>query len=253
MNSLKGLRVLNTRPLKQGKALSRAIEAVGGIAIECPALAIVPQDKDWLSSLPSLDKADQAIFVSANAADYCFTSLAQKQLLWPTSIKVIAIGQATATALSRYGVRVDLIPERANSEHLLKLEVMQKVDKKTILLFKGEGGRTLIAESLYARGANLLIFDVYKRQIPQCNPQHLYSLRHNEAVDIVLFTSQQAMENIFILFGEDAHTWLCSKPCLVISERLAKEASLLGMQTIIISRPETILNTLQQFNHENLK
>jgi uroporphyrinogen-III synthase len=50
------------------------------------------------------------------------------------------------------------------------------------------------------------------------------------------------------LFGEDAQTWLRHKPCLVISERLAKEASLLGIQTVMIAKPEAILNTLHQFN-----
>jgi uroporphyrinogen-III synthase len=248
MNSLRGLRILNTRPLKQGKVLSSAITAAGGMAIDCPALRIVPKNKAWLSSLPDFAKVDQAIFVSANAADYCFSILAQEKRLWPRSIQVIAIGQATAIALNKYAVRVDLIPEIADSEHLLALTAMQEVTKKTILLFKGEGGRTLISETLSARGANLFIVEVYKRSLPKYNPQQLYSLWHNDAVDIILFTSQQTMDNIFTLFGGEAHAWLCSKPCLVVSERLAKEASLLGMQTIIITKPQTILDTLHQFN-----
>lgn len=248
MNSLKGLRVLNTRPHEQGKALSLAIEAANGISIECPALNIAPVDSDWFSSLPDLNKVEKAIFVSANAVDFCFRTLAQNQCQWPATIEVIAQGQATAKALSKYSIQLALIPEIADSEHLLQLEVMREVNKKNILLFKGRGGRTLIAETLYARGANLFIFEVYKRQLPNLNPKQLYSLWHNDAVDIILFTSQQAMQNIFILFGEDAHAWLCSKPCLVIGKRLAKEASLLGMQRIIVSTPEAILDTLYQFN-----
>ncbi len=84
--------------------------------------------------------------------------------------------------------------------------------------------------------------------MPKLNSGQLYSLWHNKAVDIILFTSQQAMHNIFTLFGEDAHAWLCSVPCLVISERLKNEAALLGIQTIIVSTPETILTTLYEFN-----
>ena len=247
MNSLRGLRVLNTRPAEQAKALSQAIEAAGGQAIECPALVISSIEKDWLSSLPELNQVEQAIFVSANAADYCLKELVKKQLPWPDSIRVIAVGQATARTLTNYGIRVDFIPEVADSEHLLALEILQTVTKKTILLFKGEEGRTLIAETLSARGAKLFIFEVYKRLKPRIDPKHLYSLWHNDAVDIILFTSQQAMQNIFLLFGKEAYDWLCSKPCLVISKRLAKEASLLGIQTIIVSTPATILETLHQF------
>ena len=56
------------------------------------------------------------------------------------------------------------------------------------------------------------------------------------------------MNNLFLLFGEDKHAWLRSIPCIVISERLAKEAILLGMQSIVISSPETLLNKLHEFN-----
>lgn len=246
--SLQGLHVLNTRPLEQGKALSRAIEEAGGIAIECPALAIESNDSSWLLSLSDLTKIDQAIFISANAVNCCFMALKQHNLVWPTTIKIIAVGQGTANALCKHEIRVDLIPEIADSEHLLELEAMQQVNQQHIILFKGEGGRTLITETLKARGANLIVIELYKRVMPNLSRQYLLSLWHQDAVDIILFTSQQAMENIFVLFGENAYAWLCTKPCVVISERLAKSASLLGMQTILISSPETILNTLHQFN-----
>lgn len=246
--SLHNLRVLNTRPLGQEKELSRAIIDAGGIAIECPALKIEATNQQWLSSLPDLVKAEYAIFISANAVEHCFTALEQQKIGWPETVKVIAVGQGTASALRKYGISVYLIPSHANSEHLLALAELQTVCKKNILLFKGEGGRPLIRETLKSRGAKIYSVNVYKRVKPELNQQHLYSLWHNDAVDIILFTSQQAMHNIFALFGEGAHAWLCNKPCLVISDRLAKSASLLGIRTILVSSPETILSTLHQYN-----
>ncbi|STX40883.1 uroporphyrinogen III methylase [Legionella donaldsonii] len=246
--SLHNLHVLNTRPLGQAKELSRAIIDAGGIAIECPALKIEANNQQWLSSLPNLAATEYAIFISANAVEHCFTTLEQQKIAWPATVKLIAVGQGTASALKKYGFPIHLIPSHADSEHLLALAELQTVNKKKILLFKGEGGRPLIAETLKSRGADVYSFDVYKRVKPEINQQHLYSLWHNDVVDIILFTSQQAMHNIFALFGEGAHAWLCSKPCLVISERLAKSASLLGIKTILISSPETILKTLHQYN-----
>lgn len=245
--NLKGLCVLNTRPLMQAKALSQAIRAAGGIAIECPALRVSPKDKAWLAHLPHLDLVAQAIFISANAVNYCFEALGQAKRQWPARIQVIAVGEATAAALTHYGVQADLIPARADSENLLSLNELQKVRGKTILLFKGEGGRTLISETLIARGANLHCLAIYKRLLPKLNPQQLYSLWQNERVDIILFTSQQAMSNLFILFGKEAHAWLRRTPCLVISQRLAKEAALLGIEKIMITDPKTIVVTLHQF------
>ncbi len=248
MNDIKGLHVLNTRPLAQAKALSQAIEAAGGVSLECPALAIEPKEKGWLDALPNLDSVATAIFISTNAVNFCFQALKQAQKIWPSTIQNLAIGEATADALKSFGIKTDLIPAKADSENLLKLRVLQDVNKKTILLFKGEEGRPLIAETLNARGANLQCFEVYSRLLPPIEPQRLYSLWHNESVDIILFTSQQAMRNLFILFGEEAHDWLCRTPCLVISERLAKEALILGIQTVIVSHPKAILTTLHQFN-----
>ncbi|WP_028388659.1 uroporphyrinogen-III synthase [Legionella fairfieldensis] len=248
MNSLQGLRVLNTRPVEQAKALSQAIETAGGTAIECPALTIVPTSRAWLSSLPVLHKVDQAIFVSANAVTHFFTSLKQERLQWPSTIQIIAIGPATATALAQYHIRVDWIPAITDSEHLLKLEIMRAIHHKTILLIKGEEGRDVLEKGLTARGTNLIPVNVYRRQLPEPNPQYISSLWHNDAVDIILFTSEQAMNNLFTLFGEEAYTWLCSKPGLVISKRLAEAAALAGIQTILVSSPENLLKTLYQFN-----
>ena len=107
-----------------------------------------------------------------------------------------------------------------------------------------------ITKTLLARGANLISVNVYRSILPNTEQKFIHSLWHDDQVDIILFTSQQAMHNIFTLFGEAARVWLCSKPCLVISERLAEAAFTLGMRTIIVSRYDTILNTLEQYNKD---
>ncbi|OCH98181.1 hypothetical protein A8135_11460 [Legionella jamestowniensis] len=241
---LQGLSVLNTRPLTQGKALSDAIIQAGGTAIECPALAIEAVQ----FSLPALHQANFAIFISANAVNYLLTELDKHNIQWPETLKVIAVGHATAAMLKQHDIRVDFIPQESTSESLLKLDCLQDVHDAFILLFKGGEGRPDIANTLVSRGANLTTVDVYKRVIPEYNQQYLDSLWQENAVDIILFTSQQAMQNIFTMFGNEAHSWLCHTPCLVISERLAKAAASLGIQQIIISKPETVLQSLHQFN-----
>ncbi|MBA2709921.1 MAG: uroporphyrinogen-III synthase [Tatlockia sp.] len=246
--NLKGLKVLNTRPKKQARKLSLAIEAAGGEALEFPAIEIQPTNSNWFTHLPNLDKVAKAVFISANAAHYCFEVLQQKKCLWPKTIEVIAVGEATSFALKSHGIKAHLVPSISDSENLLKLPELRYIDNKIILLFKGVKGRTLIAETLKHRGANLYCFEVYTRQLPTFTEQELHSFWHNKHVDIILFTSQQSMQNLFILFGEKAHTWLRHTPCLVISKRLAAEAALLGIEKILISDPKTIVTTLQQFN-----
>jgi uroporphyrinogen-III synthase len=241
--SLHGLRVLNTRPQEQAQPLSANIQAAQGIAIELPTLEI-QTTTDWLSQLPDLNGVQQAIFISANAVKHCFIQLQQAQIHWPSTIKVIAIGNGSATLLKQFGVQVHATPLIPDSEHLLVLPCLQQPQKQKILLFKGEGGRPLIEESLLQQGAELIALNVYQRVLPKINDQFIKSIWRDDLVDIILLTSEQSMRHLFQLFPEGAHHWLRNKTCLVISERLAQSASSLGIKHIIRSHPEGIMNAL---------
>lgn len=246
-HDLQGICVLNTRPLEQGKLLTRQIKRSGGQVISCPTLSIRQSSDNWIKNLPTLSSVDQAIFISANAVDYSQMPLAQQKIQWPDSIHVIAIGHGTQKALLKYAICADALPVKADSEHLLSLPELQSVKNQCILLFKGEGGRPLIAETLRERGAKLYELNVYSRQLPVINRQSFERCWRDELVDIILFTSQQAMHNLFFLFGEQAYDWLKRTPCLVISERLANDAALLGIKTILRCTPETMMDALQHF------
>lgn len=259
MNSLHGLRVLNTRPLKQSEALTQAIQAAGGISISLPALSIEPTTTDWIASMPALTSTHQAIFVSSNAVDYFFDALKAAHIIWPTNICVTAIGSATAQALVKHGITVDHLPVIADSEHLLALDTFQSIKNQIIMLIKGCGGRQLIAEEIINRGAQLTSLMVYRSVCPEEKPEFTNSVWQDDAVDIILITSQQAMQHLFTLFAEPGRKWLINKPCLVISARLAEMASLLGIKTIITSHYDEVLSTLigytkqKDFIHDNSK
>ena len=245
---LTGLRILNTRPLARGKLLSQAIRAAGGIAIELPGLAIEATSDHWLHDLPDLHSVQQAIFTSTNAVNYFFATLTQKQLTWPTAIVVIAVGKATAAALADNNIRVDHLPSIADSEHLLTLDVLTRVSNQTIVLIKGIAGRALIADTLGGRGANLYCVDVYRRISTTIPASYSNSLWQNDEVDIILFSSQQAMHTVFNQFCTQGKDWLRGKPCFVLSKRLADEAKSLGIKTIFISEYDGLLNAFHQYN-----
>jgi uroporphyrinogen-III synthase len=245
--NLNGLRVLNTRPRDEAQDLNDRILAVNGIALSCPAFDIAPTHPQWISNLPDLNDVSHAIFISANAVKYSITFLNQEKITWPNAIEVIAIGKSTAQVLAQNAIHVNHMPKIADSEHLVQLKTLQVLQDKTILLFKGEGGRPLISDCLQERGAKLIELAVYQRLLPDFNQKQLNVWWQNDEVDIILFTSFEAMQNIFTLFGEPATTWLKHKPCIVISQRLAQAASQLGMQKIILSSFDTLIDTMYQF------
>ncbi|WP_058523751.1 uroporphyrinogen-III synthase [Legionella birminghamensis] len=248
--SLQGLRILNTRPRKQAQNLSNEIEAAGGISIECPTLEIQACDTAWLRSLPGLDQVQHAIFVSPNAAHISMQHLKEKQLRWPSDINVIAVGHGTANTLKEFNIQVNAVPTVPDSEHLLALQSLQVLKDQTVLLFKGEEGRTLIEESLLQKEANLFSVPVYRRVMPQVDEQFMKALWRDDLVDIILLTSEQSMHNLFKMLGMEAQHWLQQKPCMVISQRIAEKAASLGIKKIILSHPERMLDTLHAYREE---
>ena len=246
MTPLNGLRVLNTRPLKQGLALNTAISEAGGVAIHLPALVIQASNSAWLNTMPCLNAIKQAIFTSVNAVDYYFAALNQHHIPWPSSIHITAVGSATAKAIAKQGLSASY-SSIADSEHLLE-HLQHQIKNEPILLIKGEGGRALIAETLIAQGARLYELAVYYRAPPVMKEKDILFIWQNRAVDIILFTSHEAMHNVFRLFGKHAHRWLMQTPCIVISERLAKIAREWGIKTVIISPHDAVINTLIQYN-----
>ncbi|PJD95334.1 MAG: uroporphyrinogen-III synthase [Legionella sp.] len=241
MRTLNGLRILNTRPLEQGLVLSEQIHQAGGIAISCPLIAI-----NSLSNtlLPDLHQLNLAIFISANAVELCCQQLTRQKLIWPEHIHVIAIGQGTANSLAKHHIHVHELPDSPQSEHLLTLLESQSWQQKQVALFKGEGGRPVIEEYLHKQQAKLHVVTLYQRVLPALDRQFLHSLWRDDAVDIILLTSAQAIQHLFLLFDPSEHPWLTSKTGLVLSERLAQIAKAAGFKKIIISHPNQIIDSL---------
>lgn len=193
----------------------------------------------------SINCIDQIIFVSKNAVRYFFTELKNSKLDFPDNILITCIGPGTANSLKQYNINPDFIPEINNSENLLELQNFKNVVKSKILLIKGEGGRTTIAQELIKRGANLTILDVYKRQLPNIDLDVINNIWQNNLIDIIIYTSKQAMINILELFPPPAKDWLLAKPCIVISQRLANHATNLGFKNVKHASYANILEAIK--------
>ena len=239
------MRVLNPRAIHQAPHLSELLRQAGTDPIELPALCIEGMPPSWLNTLPPLNTIAQAIFVSPNAVDFFFKQVDAS--MWPTSIINLSLGMGTAKTLMRHGIRVHVMPDEANSEHFIDLDTLQNITQQRIALIKGRNGRELIAQHVMERGAQLIELEVYQRTCPHINKKHAQTLWENNRVDMIVITSQEIMDNLFFLFGPHAKQWLCGKPFVVISERLAQSAHELGVKTVITTRYGSLLNTLKNY------
>ena len=93
---------------------------------------------------------------------------------WPSGVPVAAIGDATAEALRNSGFPAVISPPvRHDSEGLLEMPELQSVRDKSIVVFRGEGGREKLKEALEERGARVTYAECYRRVRPQADAQPL--------------------------------------------------------------------------------
>ena len=232
---LGGLSVLVTRPAHQSDGLCELIQTARGRPVRFPALEILgPSDKHAArTALVAADRADMLIFVSANAVQYAFPLL-PGQL--PIDIDVAAVGGATARALAAAGLDPTLVPERMDSEGLLALPALESVKDKTVYILRGNGGRTLIREVLRERGAEVREVEVYRRQLPE-HPKGVANLLQNwsRLVQVVTASSNQVLDNLFKILGDEGAQHLHSTPLIVVSQRMAEHALARGCESLYVA------------------
>jgi uroporphyrinogen-III synthase len=212
------------------------ILAQGGRPIAFPAIEIDdPLDPGPVQDLLSqLSNFDIAIFISPNAVSHGLALLPGHIL--PAGLKVGAVGKGTARALAEAGQRAEILPEgRFDSEALLDTPALQQVAGLRILIFRGEGGRPLLGDSLRQRGAEVAYAEVYRRTLPDTDAQEMRALWSAE-VQIVTATSNDILDNLAAMLGPQGIHQLQQTPLVVISERMRSHAQALGCQQIILAQ-----------------
>jgi uroporphyrinogen-III synthase len=213
---LAGKHVLVTRAREQASALSERLRSAGANAVEFPTIQIVPP-QDWgeldaaIRRLyaPREESYDWLILTSVNGVSIFFQRLAQlgyrgEDLQSKQQVRIAAIGPATATALERYHVQADLVPEKYVGEGVVAALLRDVEQRGTSLV----GQRFLLARVAEARKA--LVIDLQKAGAlvddvvtyytflvasDDIRGQKVLQLLRNHQLDIVTFTSSSTVRN----------------------------------------------------------
>lgn len=253
-NLLKGLHVAVTRPVDQAKSICEAIQHHGGDAILFPLLAISPLDNyhEFENVTANLEQTDWAIFISTNAVDNSLPRILKKFGNLPENLKFAAIGHQTAKQLTLYGVHQVLIPHtRFDSETLLALEEMHNVKNKNIVIFRGVGGRDVLANTLKSRGANVMFAECYQRINPQTDAQLLSNAWQQEHLNAVIVTSSEAMRNLLDMASKSE--WLQHVTLCVNHARIAELPLQFGFKVLVTDAPgdDAMIECLSQIALSN--
>jgi uroporphyrinogen-III synthase len=252
-NPLTGVGILVTRPREQAAALNDSLEKLGARPVLFPALAILPPSDPvpMQQAIARLDTFHLAIFISPTAAQRGLAAVGT----WSSGLPVAAVGKGTAKALHELDMQAVLVPESgADSEHLLALPEFQDINGWNIVIFRGEGGREMLTDTLKARGAQITHAECYRRGLPQhADPGPILALFAAGSIQAVTAYSGETLDNLFQLLGEAGHDFLRRTPLFVPHPRIAARAKALGVDTVISSPPgetQLIPSLVEYFAHD---
>ena len=237
--SLAGRHVVVTRPAGQAAHFATALSEAGAIPVRFPVLEIrdIEDPAALLEAAIRLDSFDIAVFVSPNAIQRALAVILARRA-WPASLRVVTIGKSSECELARHGIH-DVIspPLRFDSEALLELPELIDVAGKRVIIFRGDGGRELLGDTLIARGARIDYLSCYRRGKPQTDPAPLLKLWEQGRLDAVTLTSSEGLRNFFDMVGRLGQAWLRKTPAFVPHARIAEQARVLGLFNVIPTGP----------------
>lgn len=233
---LAGKRILVTRPRVQAAELCDKLAAQGATPIVFPTIEIAPLD-DYTAldhAIRQLAQYQWIIFTSVNGVKAFWDRLDVVGASLMPTLRVAAIGPATASALQSHDVTVTLIPDEYVAEAII--ESIGVVRGQRILLPRADIAREALAVELQKRGAIVDEIAAYRTLPAQPDPDGLIELRHG--VDVITFTSSSTVRNFIALVGQAAISSNTLIAC--IGPITANTARKLGLRVDIVAAEYTM-------------
>lgn len=148
----------------------------------------------------------------------------------PATLKIATVGQGSVRALRDYGVKNVIVPQdRFDSEALLALPELKQIAGWRVVIFRGNGGRELLGDTLKARGAKVEHITCYQRARPR---QHVAMLLAANP-DAITVTSSEALGYLWAMLNNMAKKRFATVPLFVTHARIAETAHKLGWSEVV--------------------
>ena len=245
-----GRRIVVTRSREQAGELVDMLEERGAEAIQAPTIRIAAAD-----DTAALDRAaaevgtyDWIVFTSANAVDYFMQRvMANGDVRDLKGVRLCAIGPSTAERVARFGLRVDVTPEEANSDAITDALVAAgtgPLKGARILLPRADIAREVLADQLREAGAEVSEVTAYRTVLGETErdgDQDIYRMLLEGKIDAITFTSASTVKNFAKIFGEEqAADLLRTTVVASIGPVTAEAAQQLGIKTTVMPGRYTI-------------
>jgi uroporphyrinogen-III synthase len=239
---LAGRRILVTRPKGQAENLSALIRDAGGEPLALPAIEIreLEDPASFFTVADRLESFDCAIFVSRNAVRKALQLLRARRggKPWPAHLRLATVGGGSREELEVHGFSGVITPSaQSDSEGLLALRDFADVAGKRIVIFRGDGGRKLLGDTLAARGALVEHAPCYRRTLPEGGGAPFAAAWAGGTMDAVTVSSAEGLANLLEMLGGEAKPRLAQVALFVPHARVAEEAATRGLGRAIVGGP----------------
>lgn len=265
-----GQRVLVTREHTIG---FEPLEELGAEIIEFHTIKIVPPE-DWTgldNAIENIEAYDWLILTSANGVTFFFKRLFERDrdIRDLKGIRICAVGSTTASAIHKYGIKVDLIPEKFSAEGLIKVftkdiggpavidpcrgsgsgskDNAESPDLKAtllkglrILLPRAETAREVFPKKVRELGGEIDVVTAYRAVKPEAQGRRLKRFLREGKISIATFTSAATFNNFIEIMEEDALELLHDVAIAVIGPVTAKAVKKAGLTVSIMPKEATI-------------
>jgi uroporphyrinogen III methyltransferase/synthase len=203
---LYGKKILITRARDQAAVFSSSLKDLGAEVIELPTIEVV-QPLSWRELDRAIDHIDSyhwLIFTSANGVNFFWQRWKERNKdRLPPSLKICAIGPATAYQLMEKGIEVHYTPKEFVAEAILKGFEKSTLKGKRILLARAKEARDVLPEGLKKMGAKVDVVETYRTVKPKGGSKRLKELLMKGRVDAITFTSSSTVNHFVELLKEE--------------------------------------------------
>jgi uroporphyrinogen III methyltransferase/synthase len=248
---LEGVGVVNTRSPRQAPELAVLLEKRGARLLPYPCIDIAPP----LDPAPLENALRQVaegaygwlVFTSANAVEAVEERLKDLAIL-PARMaraRVATVGPGTSAALAdRLGIAADLCPEDHVGEALADLLVAQGARK--VVIPQAEQAREALVRTLVANGVEVEAVTAYRTVLGSGGVDVPWLLRNGQ-VDVVVFASPSAVDNMATRFDRENGDWEdLKKVCVAcIGPVTSAAAERRGLEVQVRSREHTIVDLVE--------
>jgi len=243
--------LLVTRPAPQAPELVSLLAELGIDAISVPTVGIAPAPPGGAldDAIRSLDGAAWLVITSVNGAAAVLARMAALGRSLPASLRVAAVGPATAAALEASGVRVVHVPSRYRTVAIA--EGLGEVAGRRVVLARADAATPDLREALRRRGALVEEVVAYRTVEGPAASRDRIRAALAQPLDGVTFTSGSTVRGLHALLSPPEALRATALPAFCIGPVTARVARRAGFAVPVVAATHTVA-ALAQAIHTHL-